>query len=107
MDVIIRPKNLQGEIKVPPSKSLAHRAIIAASLAEGRSIITNVDFSNDILATIEGMKALGAKIEIEGNKLTIDGTYPQKIKSTINAKESGSTLRFLIPISMLIGEKVV
>ena len=106
MDVIIKPKLLEGNINIPPSKSLAHRAIIASSLANGRSIIKNVDFSSDILATIDGMRKLGAKVEIDGDTLTIDGTYPKLEKSIINAKESGSTLRFLIPIGMLTGEKI-
>lgn len=106
MDVIIKPKLLEGNINIPPSKSLAHRAIIASSLANGRSIIKNVDFSSDILATIDGMRKLGAKVEIDGDTLTIDGSFPKLEKSIINAKESGSTLRFLIPIGMLTGEKI-
>lgn len=52
MKVTIHPKKLQGSLIVPPSKSLSHRAIIAASLAEGKSIISNVILSKDILATI-------------------------------------------------------
>lgn len=106
MDVIIKPKLLEGNINIPPSKSLAHRAIIAASLANGRSIIKNVDYSSDILATIEGMRGLGANILVEGDTLTIDGSFPKRVKQIINAKESGSTLRFLIPISMLAEDKI-
>ena len=106
MDVIIKPKLLEGNINIPPSKSLAHRAIIAASLANGRSIITNVDFSKDIIATIDAMRALGAIIDINGDTLTIEGSYPKRVKQSINAKESGSTLRFLIPISMLADDKI-
>ena len=106
MNVTITPSILEGSIKVPPSKSLAHRAIIAASLAKGRSIISNVDFSSDVKATIEAMKALGANIEIEENKVIIDGSFPKRVKPQINAHESGSTLRFLIPISMLADEKI-
>ena len=64
MKVLIRPKKLSGKIDVVPSKSYSHRAIIAASLAEGTSVIKNVIFSNDILRTIDCCKAFGAKIDV-------------------------------------------
>lgn len=101
MDVIIKPSKLSGEVNVPPSKSLAHRAIIAASLAKGRSVIKNIAFSEDIKATIKGMQELGAQIEVDGDTLYIEGGFPLDKEKRINANESGSTLRFLIPISML------
>lgn len=104
MNVVIHPKNLKGSIIVPPSKSLSHRAIIAASLASGRSIISNVLLSQDILATIEAMKALGAHIEINGSSLIIDGTKPYRLSPSLCANESGSTLRFLIPIALTTSE---
>ena len=62
MNVTIKPNKLKGDVIIPPSKSLSHRAIIAASLASGKSKITNVLFSKDILATISAMEACGAKI---------------------------------------------
>lgn len=98
----VTPGKLEGELDITPSKSLAHRAIIAASLSKGRSNISNISFSEDIQATIEGMKALGAKIERTGQaSLRIQGGYLKGEKSTIDARESGSTLRFLIPIASL------
>ena len=60
MNVTIFPKKLKGNVNIPPSKSLSHRAIIAACLAEGESILSNVMFSKDVLATISGMEALEA-----------------------------------------------
>lgn len=101
MNVRIRPTNLQGDVVIPPSKSLSHRAIIAASLACGRSKISNVMYSEDIKATIKGMRALGAKIVEGDDYLLIDGAFPTRKEDTIDCNESGSTLRFLIPISML------
>ncbi len=99
------PKKLEGNIKIPPSKSLSHRAIIAASLAIGESIIKNVQFSCDITATIKSMASLGADIKVENasHTLKINGTNTLKnIKNfTIDAKESGSTLRFLMPIALI------
>lgn len=98
----IIPKKLKGEINIPPSKSMAHRAVICASLSKGISIIENIEFSDDIIATIEGMKALGADIKLEENKLIINGEgIFKKHLSTIDCNESGSTLRFLVPLSLV------
>ena len=58
----IYPTKLRGRVKIPPSKSIAHRAIICASLSDKICKIENIDYSDDIIATIEGMKALGASI---------------------------------------------
>lgn len=100
--ITITPKKLHGTIQVPPSKSLAHRAIICASLAPGMSRISGIDYSEDIEATIEGMKALGAIIKQEGDTLIIDGSLTLGLgRVQIDAHESGSTLRFLIPLSVV------
>ncbi|MDE7095268.1 MAG: hypothetical protein K2O23_02160, partial [Anaeroplasmataceae bacterium] len=84
MNVVIHPKKLKGTVDIPPSKSLSHRAIIAASLAKEESIISNVMLSKDILATIEGMKALGAQIKVEGNTLKIRGSEVRRISNSID-----------------------
>ena len=105
MKVLIRPKKLSGKIDVVPSKSYSHRAIIAASLAEGRSIVKNVMYSNDILRTIECCRAFGAHIECFENYLVINGTSEiKRVSNVINAGESGSTIRFMIPIMLVNGE---
>ena len=101
----ISPKKLSGEVIVPPSKSMAHRAVICAALADGVSTIGNIDLSDDIIATMEAMKSLGAKIEQKDDKsFIIDGRGVFKENSnemkTIDCNESGSTLRFLVPISI-------
>ena len=89
-------------IRLPSSKSLSHRAIIAAAAADGISHITNIDYSADIEATIEAMKHLGARIEKHPHALTIEGTSNFRYdKEVIDARESGSTLRFLIPLFTL------
>ena len=106
MNVTIHPKKLKGTVAIPSSKSLSHRAIIAASLSDEESVISNVMFSKDILATIEGMKALGAKIEIEGTTLKIKGSRVKRTRNMIDANESGSTLRFLIPIALVNSEPI-
>ncbi len=100
--VSIKPSKLKGEIDIPSSKSLCHRAVIAASLSKGKSSIENILFSDDIVATRAGMEILGAKIENRGKDgLEIQGSLPRSLEGeTIYCKESGSTLRFLIPISL-------
>ena len=71
---IIKADKLFGEVSPPPSKSILHRYIIGSSLAKGISKIENISFSDDIIATIEAMKKLGAKIEKKENYLLIDGS---------------------------------
>ena len=106
MNVIIKPKKLSGEVIIPPSKSLSHRAIIAASLANGKSEISNVLFSKDIKATIDAMRACGANIEEHKDSLTIYGSSVYRAKSELNANESGSTIRFMIPIALVCADKM-
>lgn len=99
--VKITPTKLQGTVQVPPSKSMAHRAIICASLAKGKSRIDNIEYSKDIEATLQAMEALGTTIEKYNNYVCIDGsTTFSKQDCLIDCKESGSTLRFMIPISL-------
>ena len=106
MNVTIKPNKLSGTIQIPPSKSLSHRAIIAAALAEGESIISNVLYSKDILATIDAMRACGAEIKEYSDHLVIHGSKVKRVKSIINANESGSTIRFMIPIALVSDEEI-
>lgn len=103
MDIKIKPKTLSGCVTVPPSKSVAHRMIIAAALSKGRSEISNLSPSVDIKATIGCMKALGAKIEYNGEKAVIEGITKIPEKAVLDCCESGSTLRFLIPVAAALG----
>lgn len=104
MNVTIKRAPLKGSIMIPPSKSLSHRAIIAASLAEGKNVISNVLFSKDIKATIDAMRACGATIEEYEDSLVIYGSNVKRVKNVINANESGSTIRFMIPIALVANE---
>ena len=108
---IIKANRLTGEVTPPPSKSILHRYIIASSLAKGISKIENISYSDDIIATIEAMKKLGAKIEKKDNYLLIDGskTFDKKYlnnNAEIDCNESGSTLRFLFPLSIVKKNKI-
>ena len=70
---IIPGRCTQTTVAIPPSKSMAHRAIICAALAQGESLIHHVDYSDDILTTIDGMRKLGAHIELEGSDVRVQG----------------------------------
>ena len=99
--VKITPGKLKGEVKIPPSKSMAHRAVICASLSNGKSKITNIEYSDDIIATINAMRALGSEIEIFDDHLEIDGSRVfSKNVGEIDCNESGSTLRFMVPLAI-------
>lgn len=93
---------LSGIISPPPSKSTGHRAIICGALARGKSTITNIGYSEDIDATIKAMRLFGAEIEQQGSTLVINGENTLKNVSgmAIDCNESGSTLRFLIPLAL-------
>ena len=108
---IIKADKLVGKVSPPPSKSILHRYIIASSLAKGISKIENISFSDDIIATIEAMKKLGANIEKKDNYLLIDGskTFDKEYlnNSEIDCNESGSTLRFLFPLSIVKKNRVL
>lgn len=103
----ITPTKLKGKVQVPPSKSMAHRAIICSSLAKGKSRIDNIEYSKDIEATIAAMQALGTTITKYDTYVVVDGsTTYQKQDSVIDCKESGSTLRFMVPISIVKENRV-
>ena len=105
----IKSKPLNGTIMAQPSKSMAHRAIICASLAKGKSKIDNVVLSEDISATLGAAASLGAKIKIEdsfnysGRKLITINSEGRisPIEKVIDCIESGSTARFMMPITRL------
>jgi 3-phosphoshikimate 1-carboxyvinyltransferase len=102
MDVTVYPSKLNGNFTAPPSKSSAHRACIAAALAHGSSVIENVDLSSDITVTVKACEALGCRINIRPfgryNTLIIDGGMKTADGADIFCADSGSTLRFMIPV---------
>jgi len=109
MKAVVYPGLPKGKVSIPASKSQTHRAIIAASLALGKSTISNISYSEDIDATIGAMEKIGARFIRSADKLTVYGT--SKIGFTednfVECNESGSTLRFLIPVFSLCNQKVV
>ena len=104
MKVKISPSRLCGEISAPPSKSYAHRLMICAALAEGESTIHGISESEDMLATLDCIAALGARYEKLGDTVKICGkTGKTPEGAVLRCRESGSTLRFFIPIALLSG----
>ena len=99
-NVTFHPFAPQGTVAAPPSKSDVHRAIICAALSGGVSTVSPVALSEDITATIRCVEALGAVTAMEDGRLTVDGSgmFLQKT-AVLDCHESGSTLRFLIPVA--------
>lgn len=104
MDICIQPSLLSGKVNIPSSKSYAHRALICAALADGLSVIKGISMSKDIEATIAAMTALGAKCKVnkDGN-IEVNGICNVPEKASIDCNESGSTLRFIIPVAAALG----
>ena len=105
--ITIYPSKSHGSITIPASKSILHRAIICASLAKGVSTLENVYISDDIMHTIDCFRKLGANIEINEDKLIIDGIkdFNSVNDTTLYVGGSASTLRFLIPILTLFNKE--
>lgn len=103
MNVTITPGKLQGTLAVPPSKSQAHRLLIAAALADGESRLTHVAMSQDIAATLGALQALGASCAADGSRICGIRRGPWKgALPHLDCGESGSTLRFMIPIALAV-----
>lgn len=101
MNITITPTPLRGAIRPPASKSQAHRLIIAAALAGGESVISHVNNSQDITATLRCMEALGAKYTwTDETTLRLSGITGEMPGGEMDCGESGSTLRFLIPVAL-------
>lgn len=103
MNVKIKPSKLIGRVNAPSSKSFSHRMLIAAALAGGVSEISNISRSEDIDATVDALTALGAKIFREGKVYTVIGIKTPSASAVIDCRESGSTMRFIIPIAAALG----
>lgn len=107
MNQIQLAKIPDGQIIPPPSKSISHRALICAALAKGESRITNLDVEGeDVSATLSCLKSLGAPFFKEGDAYLVEGGIQHNQEARfLDCKESGSSLRFLIPIALLSSQK--
>lgn len=106
MNALISRSFPAGKVNAPPSKSMAHRLLICSCLAGGCSTVSNIAYSEDVLATIDCLCSLGARIEKLPDSVKVDATEFMSRSSDMHCRESGSTLRFMIPLAMLKGEEI-
>ncbi len=107
MNVRIFPSRAVGSVSAPPSKSMAHRLLIGAALSRGTSRLSGASLCEDVLATIDCLRALGVDCTWEGEDVVVHGglAVPQD-GTQLACRESGSTLRFLLPLACLSGKQV-
>lgn len=106
MKVKILPSKTSGEVSAPPSKSFAHRYLIGSVLSRGKCVIKNIADSDDISATLSCIEQLGGSVTKDGNIVTVIPTNEKRIENAVfDCKESGSTLRFFIPVVLATGAK--
>lgn len=103
MSKTIYPSKNNGSIRCISSKSESHRALICAALSPSKSILYNIDLSDDINQSINALKTLGANIKIFDNKIEVVGfdLFDKVDEVNFFVNESGSTLRFLIPLASI------
>lgn len=108
MRVKIFKGTAKGTVAAPPSKSMAHRALICGALGKETSLVKGIEFSEDIKATLNCLIRLGAEVRVEGDVVSVGrlnfDTIPDNI--SLDCNESGSTLRFLIPLALLSGKRI-
>ena len=101
------PARIGGTVSAPPSKSMAHRAVLCSALAKGTSHIENLEFSKDILATLAAAGQLCARVESGPADVLVEGLgHFRPVFGPVDCCESGSTLRFLIPLASLTGQSI-
>lgn len=107
MKVTITPSKAEGCILAPPSKSMAHRMLMGAGLASGTSVVANIDLSEDIKATLGMLESLGGRYRLQDNKVIMQGIGGKRLQTEqiLDSNESGSTLRFFIPLLLSGGAK--
>lgn len=100
------PSVARGGICAPPSKSVAHRLLVSCALSDGQSVIRGISPSEDMLATLSCVRALGAKARLDGDVAYIEGCEKTSLENAVfDCNESGSTLRFFLPVVLALGAK--
>ena len=104
MNIRIHASRAHGSVNAPPSKSMAHRALICAALAKGESRIAGISDCEDVSATLDCLRALGAECKIQNDTVIVRGVDLTQSKGTaLHCRESGSTMRFMLPLCLLSG----
>lgn len=106
MKVAIKPSLARGSVRVPSSKSMAHRLLICAAMSNGVSTVRGISSCEDVTATLGCLCSLGIRAERCGDDVTVWGKDLKSITpvAPLDCHESGSTLRFLIPLALLSGK---
>ena len=107
MNVTIQPGPRQGRVRIPASKSQAHRLLLCAALGEGESELLCGGLSADIRATMDCLRALGAGVWQDGERLRVKPIRTAPRSCALPCGESGSTLRFLLPQAGALGTEAV
>ena len=109
MKVKIEKGTASGTVTAPPSKSMAHRLLISAAMCDGVSIIRGISSCEDVAATLDCLEALGVEVKKVGADVTVKGRNFKDVNPTkpLMCRESGSTLRFMIPAALLSGQTTV
>lgn len=109
MKVTIKKGKAMGEVIAPPSKSVAHRMLICGALSADTSVIRGISLSEDIKATLDCLEAMGAQYSVDGDRIEICGADPKRARppQEFYCRESGSTLRFFIPLALISGKKSI
>ncbi|MBR5538043.1 MAG: 3-phosphoshikimate 1-carboxyvinyltransferase [Clostridia bacterium] len=107
MKAVIKPSTARGAVAAPASKSMGHRALICAGLSGGPCRVEGILPSEDMLATLDCLSALGVEYDWQGDTVTLRGGSPfTSPKEPVCCRESGSTLRFFVPLFLLGKQKV-
>ena len=104
MKAVFSPSFPFGEVFAPPSKSMAHRYLICGALSE-QSRVSGLAMSEDIKATADCLKALGSRVDFENDTALVGGLCPKE-EAQLDCRESGSTLRFMLPLALLGGKEI-
>ncbi len=103
LDFIVQKQSfVSGEVYAPASKSVAQRAIAAACMTKGKTILLNVDFSDDVLVALRLAEAMGSEYSVSGRTLEIIGDFQLK-NDTLEVGEAGLSTRMFIPVAGLLG----
>jgi len=107
MKAVFKPGRAEGTVQAPPSKSMGHRMLICAGLSGGPCKVQGIAPSQDMMATLDCLSALGVEYDWQGDTVTLKGgDVFSSPKAPVSCRESGSTLRFFVPLFLLGKQKV-
>lgn len=107
MDITLNPQKMCGKVLAPSSKSYLHRALILSAFSKGKTTIKYRGLSKDILATINCLTALGTEITYNNEEIIVGEMKESQAPATIDCNESGTTLRFMLPLVAALGKEVI